>query len=222
MFLDFGPIFERVGGRLRPARYVLGDDPVKHRLRDALPACSPRAGDYFDAHPDITGAQLYAHVAALAEARAGRSAARTPATWWGEFPHELIDGRAHRVLHRAGQRRARCAAPTAAAGSCHWILEVHLVDREREIGGFFEQLLTVRRPGAQPRPSLSVNRILALDRIAGVADLVGTAEPREASGVIVRGGQLLVVSDNTGKIAILDPGLARPGSRGSPPRRAGP
>ena len=30
---------------------------------------------------------------------------------------------------------------------CHWILEVHLVDREREIGGFFEQLLTVRRPG---------------------------------------------------------------------------
>jgi len=32
---------------------------------------------------------------------------------------------------------------------CHWILEVHLVDREREIGGFFEQLLTVRRPGAQ-------------------------------------------------------------------------
>ncbi len=33
---------------------------------------------------------------------------------------------------------------------CHWILEVHLVDREREIGGFFEQLLTVRRPGGLP------------------------------------------------------------------------
>ena len=56
-----------------------------------------------------------------------------------------------------------------------------------------------------------MTRILALDRIARVADLVGTAEPREASGVIVRGGRLLVVSDNTGKIAILDPGLARPG-----------
>lgn len=25
----------------------------------------------------------------------------------------------------------------------HWILEIHLVDRERQIGGFFEQLLTV-------------------------------------------------------------------------------
>lgn len=25
----------------------------------------------------------------------------------------------------------------------HWILEMHLVDREREIGGFMEQLLTI-------------------------------------------------------------------------------
>lgn len=25
----------------------------------------------------------------------------------------------------------------------HWILEMHLVDRERQIGGFMEQLLTV-------------------------------------------------------------------------------
>jgi hypothetical protein len=25
----------------------------------------------------------------------------------------------------------------------HWILEVHFIDRHREIGGFFEELLTV-------------------------------------------------------------------------------
>jgi hypothetical protein len=24
----------------------------------------------------------------------------------------------------------------------HWILEIHFVDRDREIGGFYEQLLT--------------------------------------------------------------------------------
>jgi hypothetical protein len=37
---------------------------------------------------------------------------------------------------------ARCR--TDRAGNvAHWILEVHLVDREREIGGFFEQLLTL-------------------------------------------------------------------------------
>jgi hypothetical protein len=26
---------------------------------------------------------------------------------------------------------------------CHWILEVHLVDRAANIGGFFEQLLDI-------------------------------------------------------------------------------
>jgi hypothetical protein len=36
-----------------------------------------------------------------------------------------------------------------------------------------------------------------LARCARVADLVGVAERREASGVIVRDGLLLVVSDNT-------------------------
>lgn len=25
----------------------------------------------------------------------------------------------------------------------HWILEIHLVDREKEIGAFYEQLLTI-------------------------------------------------------------------------------
>jgi hypothetical protein len=25
----------------------------------------------------------------------------------------------------------------------HWILEVHLVDREKQIGGFYEELLTL-------------------------------------------------------------------------------
>jgi hypothetical protein len=40
-----------------------------------------------------------------------------------------------------------------AGRACHWILEVHLVDRERQIGGFFEQLLTIRRPEADPTVS---------------------------------------------------------------------
>lgn len=33
--------------------------------------------------------------------------------------------------------------PNAAGRPCHWILEVHLIDRERRFGGFFEQLLDV-------------------------------------------------------------------------------
>ena len=143
MFLDFGPIFsewEADFGRT----YVLGDDPVKHRLRDDLERVWPAGREHFEAHPAITGAQLYAHVVGLAEAAAGSSAGAHSGHLVGEFPHETDRRRADRELHRPGQR-TRCGAPTGSGRQCHWILEVHLVDRERRIGGFFEQLLTLRR-----------------------------------------------------------------------------
>jgi hypothetical protein len=35
---------------------------------------------------------------------------------------------------------------------CHWILEIHLVDRARQIGGFYEELLDLgHAPGARTR-----------------------------------------------------------------------
>jgi hypothetical protein len=52
---------------------------------------------------------------------------------------------------------------------------------------------------------------LTLIRRARVADLVGVEERREASGVVVRDGLLLVACDNTDSVAVLDPGLALPG-----------
>ena len=58
----------------------------------------------------------------------------------GEFPHEKI----------AGDEIDSYVAPGSplpmrrndrSGRQCHWILEVHLVDRERGFGGFQEELL---------------------------------------------------------------------------------
>src|SRR5690349_22277830 len=99
VFLDFGPIFaewEADFGRT----YVLGDDPVKHRLAADLPRIFAAGRDHFDAHPDITGAELYAHVVGSPKRRAGRSAAAQRA------PGRRVPARAdrrgsHRQLHHA-------------------------------------------------------------------------------------------------------------------------
>ena len=91
VFLDFGPIFaewEADFGRT----YVLGDDPVKHRLAADLPRVFAAGRDHFDAHPDITGAELYAHVVGLAEAAGWTFGGPHSGHLVGEFPHELIDG----------------------------------------------------------------------------------------------------------------------------------
>jgi Xaa-Pro dipeptidase len=58
----------------------------------------------------------------------------------GQFPHEKIAGEDIESYVAPGsdqpmRRRDR------SGRACHWILEVHLVDREHQIGGFYEQLL---------------------------------------------------------------------------------
>ena len=142
VFLDFGPIFaewEADFGRT----YVLGDDPVKHRLRADLPRVWAAGRAHFEAEPEITGAQLYAHVVGLAEAAGWEFGGAHSGHLVGEFPHETIDG--EKIESYIAPGNTNPMRRTDRVGrQCHWILEVHLVDRERGIGGFFEQLLTLR------------------------------------------------------------------------------
>ena len=142
VFLDLGPIFagwEADFGRT----FVLGDDPVKLALQADLPRLWAAGRACFEAHADITGAELYAHVAELA-AGAGWDFGNVHAGHLvGEFPHETIDG--DRIESYIAPGNANPMRRTDRQGRrCHWILELHLVDRAREIGGFHEQLLTLR------------------------------------------------------------------------------
>ncbi|MGD9527602.1 MAG: M24 family metallopeptidase [Pseudonocardia sp.] len=141
VFLDLGPIFaewEADFGRT----FVLGDDPVKHRLRDDLLPIFEAGRAHFAAHPDITGAELYAHVVGLAEAAGWEFGGQHSGHLVGEFPHELVDGA--RIESYIAPGSDHPMRRTDRAGrQCHWILEIHLVDRAREIGGFHEQLLTL-------------------------------------------------------------------------------
>ena len=60
----------------------------------------------------------------------------------GEFPHENLDGeRIESMIAPANTKPMRRADPSGRIA--HWILEVHLVDRTREIGGFYEELLSL-------------------------------------------------------------------------------
>ncbi|SFN75390.1 Metallopeptidase family M24 [Pseudonocardia ammonioxydans] len=143
VFVDLGPIFaewEADVGRT----FVLGDDPVKHRLRDDLPRIWEAGRAHFEATPDIGGAELFAHVVGLAEAAGWEFGGPHSGHLVGEFPHEFIDGeRIESYIAPGSTHPMRRLDPSGRR--CHWILEIHLVDRARGIGGFFEQLLTLRR-----------------------------------------------------------------------------
>ena len=162
VFADFGPIFEEFEADLGRT-YVLGDDPVKHRLAADLPVIFGAGRRYFAGHPDITGAQLYAEVGRLAS-EAGWSLGGTHAGHLvGEFPHEKIDGAdiesyiaPGNTTPHAPPRHGRAGVPLDPGDP---------PDRPapRQFGGFYEQLLDLgygataglsaegERVGLQPR-----------------------------------------------------------------------
>ncbi|MCL9796041.1 aminopeptidase P family protein [Frankia sp. AgKG'84/4] len=138
-FADFGPVFE--GWEADFGRtFVLGDDPIKHRLLADLPRIFDAGQRHFEAHPDITGAELYAAVGRLAEQAGWSFGGPIAGHLVGEFPHVRIPGNKieYYVTPGSDQPMRRLDHDGRV---CHWILEIHLVDRTRAFGGFHEQLL---------------------------------------------------------------------------------
>ncbi|MFE1771051.1 M24 family metallopeptidase [Streptomyces sp. NPDC059008] len=138
-FADFGPVFEEYEADFGRT-YVFGDDPHKHRLLQDLPRIFDAGRAFFAADPAVTGRQLHAEVERLA-AEAGW----TIGIWHaghlvGEFPHETNDG-AKSESYITPENDNPLRRTDRAGRTCHWILELHLVDRQRGFGGFYEQLL---------------------------------------------------------------------------------
>lgn len=139
VFLDLGPIFEDWEADFGRT-YLLGDDPHKKAVRDALPRVWRAGRDYFAGHPDVTGAELFDVVVGAARAEGFEWASRIAGHLVGEFPHKKIAGPGIEWYIMPGSDKPmRRTDPRGRI--CHWILEIHLVDRARGFGGFYEQLL---------------------------------------------------------------------------------
>ncbi len=141
VFVDFGPIFaewEADFGRT----FVLGDDPAKHRLRDTLPVLFESGREFFETRPDVTGEQLYEHVIDLTTQAGYEYGGAMAGHLLGEFPHEKLAGDEIMSYIAPGNDQPMRRLDDQGR-RCHWILEIHLIDRDRQIGGFYEELLDI-------------------------------------------------------------------------------
>jgi Xaa-Pro dipeptidase len=139
VFLDFGPIFEEWEADFGRT-FVLGDDPDKHALRDALPRVWQAGRDYFENHPDVTGAELFDVSVEVARDEGFGWGSHIAGHLVGEFPHKKIAGTGTEWYIMPGSNKPmRRTDPKGRR--CHWILEIHLIDPQRRFGGFYEQLL---------------------------------------------------------------------------------
>lgn len=136
---DFGPIFEGYEADFGRT-YVFGGDPHKHRLLEDLSRIFGSGRAFFAADPEITGRQLHAEVERLAAEAGWTLGIRHAGHLVGEFPHETNDG-AKVESYITPDNDTPLRRTDRVGRTCHWILELHLVDRERAFGGFYEQLL---------------------------------------------------------------------------------
>jgi len=140
LFLDFGPVFddwEADYGRT----FVLGDDPVKQALRRDLAVVWDELRGFYEARPDITGAQLYDEAHAAAQRRGWTFGGQIAGHLVGEFPHTALPGeRAVSLVAPGNDLPMR--APDADGRERYWILEVHLVEPQGRFGAFAEELLS--------------------------------------------------------------------------------
>ncbi|CAK9779435.1 Creatinase/aminopeptidase [Cutaneotrichosporon oleaginosum] len=141
LIIDLGPVFEQWEADFGRT-YVLGDDPEKRALVDALEPLWQRVKARYTAQPDMSGEELY-RIAQEETERAGYDwGAPIAGHIVGQFPHERIP-RDKIALYIAEGNGDTMAKAGKNGHRRHWILEIHARDKLGRYQGFFEQLLTV-------------------------------------------------------------------------------
>jgi Xaa-Pro aminopeptidase len=141
LFLDLGPVFEEWEADFGRT-FVLGADPLKHKLRQDVGQAFADGKKFFNETPNITSREFFNYIVSLAEKSGWEFGGRIAGHLIGHFPHEKIaDDKVTLYVHPKNHLPMRSVDEKGRQR--HWILEIHFVDREREIGGFYEELLTV-------------------------------------------------------------------------------
>lgn len=140
LFFDFGPIIEDWEADLGRT-YVVGNDPVKHKLKADIEKAWYETKEWFGTQTRLTGAELYQYAVETAKKYGWEFGGEIAGHLIGEFPHEKLEPGNHQ-LYVHPDNHNDMFSPDAEGNKREWILELHFVDRERQMGGFFEQLLT--------------------------------------------------------------------------------
>jgi Xaa-Pro aminopeptidase len=144
VYLDFGPVFDAWEADFGRS-FALGPDPAKHRMVRDIGIAFGRGKRHFRETPDLTAGGLYDFVAGLAADAGWEFGALTAGHLIGHFPHEKNPPDTKIYSIRSGNALS-LREPDSKGVTRHWILEIHFIDRARQIGGFFEELLTVDDP----------------------------------------------------------------------------
>ena len=140
VFFDFGPVFEEWEADFGRT-YVIGSNERKLKLVADIEAAWREGQQYYEQHSKtITGAEFYAYTKTLAVKYGWKYGNEHCGHLIGNFPHEQLIGE-EKVNYIHPENNERMSAPDKFGNDRNWIYEIHFIDEELQIGGFFEQIL---------------------------------------------------------------------------------
>ncbi len=140
VFLDFGPIFE--GWETDLGRtYVIGNDPTKLKLKNDVEAAWNEAKAWYDKQTNLTGAEYFNYVVALAKRYGWEFGGDIAGHIIGRFPHEQPDKANDLSLDVHPDNHNSILLLDKQGNRRQWVLEIQFVDKAKGIGAFYEQML---------------------------------------------------------------------------------
>ena len=140
LFFDFGPIIENWEADLGRT-YVIGNNSKKLKLKNDVESAWNETKNWFDHQTVLKASELFQFVVQKASEFGWEFGGEIAGHLIGEFPHERLEpGNYQLYVHPENYNDM--FSLDANGNKRHWILEIHFIDRENKIGGFFEQLLT--------------------------------------------------------------------------------
>ncbi len=140
LFIDFGPIFDEWEADFGRT-YVLGSNELKHKLKKDIELAWLDCKTFFESKENITGAELYNYAVLSAKNYGWEFGGEIAGHIIGHFPHEKLE-KEDKTNYVHPNNHKNMLDFDKNGNKKEWILEIHFVNKEKEIGGFFEQLLT--------------------------------------------------------------------------------
>ena len=140
LFLDYGIIVD--GYEADYARtYVLGNDARKLKLKNDVEKAWYEIQDWYRKQTSVKASDLFALTRKKASEYGWTSAGIIAGHIVGKYPHEQPADPKSWELDVHPDNHNDILLRDANGNKRHWILEIHFVDKENNIGGYMEQLL---------------------------------------------------------------------------------
>ena len=140
LFIDLGPIVEGYEADIGRT-YVLGQDPRKMRLKDDVEEAWYEIQEWYQKQTTLKASDLFQYALDKAEEFGWEFGGEIAGHIVGKYPHEQPPDPKSMELDIHPANHNDMFLRDAEGNKRHWILELQFIDRDNEMGGYFEQLL---------------------------------------------------------------------------------